>query len=211
MTTATYQPNPSAGIDTYVSLDGEINYGTVYYTSLNTNSRVLIKFDVSDISSDSICSSATMSLYTYAGDGTGDTWTAYPILPANGDWTETGATWTTKNGIDSWAGSSGCSTSGTDYSATPIGSCVMNETFVSQNQFSLTPSVVKTWFGSSNQNYGMVIRTDATLNTLFTYSSDETTNTAQRPKLVVVYSLSGVVYRRTFQPMGMRSGSRRPA
>lgn len=211
MTTATYQPDPSGGIDTYITADDEINRGTTYYVSLNSNQRVLIKFDVSDIPTDSICSSATMSLYTYAGLGTGDTWTAYPILLANANWTETGATWNTTNGSDTWAGSSGCSTAGTDYSSSSIGSCVMNEDFVNENQFSLTPSIVKTWFGVSNQNYGMVITTDSALKTLFVYTSDETTNTAQRPKLVVVYSLGGVVYRRTFQPMGMRSGSRRPA
>lgn len=210
MTTATYQPTPGNGIDTYISTSDETNYGTVYYVSLNTGQRVLIRFDVSDIPVDAICNSATMSLFTSAGVGTGDTWTAYSILSANGDWTETGATWNTKNGTDSWAGSSGCSTPGTDYNATPIGSCVMDETFVHENQFSLASSAIETWFGVSNQNYGIVIRTNAASNTLFIYSSDEMTNTAQRPKLVVVYSMSGVVYRRTFTPMGLRSGSRRP-
>lgn len=211
MTTATYHPNPAAGIDTYIAVSDETNYGTVNYAQLNTNHRLLIKFDVSDIDQNMVCSSAVMSLYTQAGVGTGDTWTAYSILPANGDWTETGATWNTKNGSNAWAGSSGCSTSGTDYNATQIGSCVMNEDFASENQFSLTPSVVRTWFGVSNQNYGMVIRTNAATNSLSVYTSDETTNTLQRPKLVIVYSVGGIVYRRTFQPMGMRSGSRRPA
>lgn len=207
MTTATYQPG-SSGIDTYINVSTETGHGTEATLSLNTNQRILIKFDVSDISSTATCSSAVMSLYSYVTSAmTGDTWTAYPILVANSAWDEA-ATWNTRDGSNNWSGSAGCSTSGTDYNATAIGSCVMNETWLHDNQFSLTAATVKTWFGGSNTNYGMVIRTSAASDTGIVYSSDEATLTTNRPKLVVTYSLSGVTYRRTFSPIGTRSGSR---
>jgi hypothetical protein len=211
MTTATYQPNPTAGMDTYINTGDETPKGTDNILSLNNNQKILIKFDVSGIPSPSICSSAVLSLYSYTTSSMhGNVYTAYSILSANIGWTEAGATWNTIDGSTNWAGSAGCSTPGTDYDASSIGSCVMNATWLHENQFSLTPSVVTSWFGASNYNYGVVIKTDE-INSGFVYSSDETTYTAYRPKLVVVYSVSGVVHRRTFQPMGMRSGSRRPS
>lgn len=207
MTTATYQPS-GAGIDTYINVSTETGHGTETNLFLNTNQRILIKFDISDISASATCSSATMSLYSYlTSTMTGDTWTVYSILAANSAWNES-ATWNTQDGSNNWSGSAGCSTPGTDYNASSIGSCVMNDTWLTNNQFSLTPSVVTTWFGGSNTNYGMVIRTSAASSTGTVYSSDETTQTAQRPKLVVVYSISGVEFRRTFSPIGSRMGSR---
>ncbi|MBK8871862.1 MAG: DNRLRE domain-containing protein [Elusimicrobia bacterium] len=97
MTVATYQPG-SGGIDTYVNVSTETGHGTEATLSLNTNQRILIKFDISDISSTATCSSAVMSLYSYVTSAmTGDTWTAYPILVANSAWDEA-ATWNTRDG-----------------------------------------------------------------------------------------------------------------
>lgn len=207
MTINSYQPGAS-GIDVMINVSDESYHGADTTLTLNTNQRILIRFDISDIPAIATCTSATMSLYSYLTSAmTGDTWTAYSVLSANSSWDES-ATWDTIDGSTSWAGSSGCSTSGTDYNGTAIGSCVMNETWLTNNQFTLTPSVVKTWFGISNTNYGMVLFTDAPSNTGFVYSSDETTYTSYRPKLVVDYTLLSVSHRRTFQALGTRIGSR---
>lgn len=208
MTIATYQPG-SAGIDTYVSVTGAVNHGSEPYVIVNAGNHGLIKFDVSDIPSTAECVSAVLSLYSWAGIGTGDTWRAYPIKSANSGWTESGADGLTIDGSTPWAGSDGCSTSGTDYESTEIGSCVMNENFVQENQFSLTPSIVKTWFGVSNFNHGMVIFTDHATHSLFVVSSDSDPDyAAYRPKLVIDYDTSGVLYRRTFSRIGPNYGLR---
>lgn len=207
MTTASYQPG-TAGIDVNITAGDETDHGSDALLFLNVNKRVLIKFDISDISSSAICTSATMSLYSYVTSTmTGDTWTAYPILSANSAWDES-ATWNTIDGATAWAGSSGCSTSGTDYNATSIGSSVMNDSWLTNNQFNLTPSVVTTWFGGSNSNYGMVVFTNAPLHTGTVYSSDEATYVTYRPKLVVNYTIASIAHRRTFSSMGTRIGSR---
>ena len=208
MTLATYQPD-SNGTDTYVYISGSINFGGSEYILVNSNNHGLIKFDVSDIPSTADCVSATMSLYSWAGTGTGDTWTAYSIKSANSGWTELGATGDTIDGTTSWAGSGGCSTSGTDYDSVAIGSCVMSENFVQENQFVLSPSIVKTWFGASNLNFGMVLFTNHASHSLFVVSSDsDPAYSAFRPKLFVDYDTSGTLYRRTFSRIGPNSGLR---
>lgn len=206
MTTSNYQPG-SSGIDTCISSGDETSNGSETYFLISNQQRILIKFDISDISSSAICSSATLSLYSYSSSAmTGDTYTAYSVLAANNSWDES-ATWNTRDGSNNWAGSAGCSTSGTDYNGTSIGSCVMNETFLSENQFPLTPSTVTTWFGGSNLNYGIIIFNPA-IRSGGLYASDETINTAYRPKLSVTYSLSGLKYRKTFSSLGTKIGSR---
>lgn len=198
---------PSDGIDTYLS--GETNRGGDPLLQMPPTGRVLIKFDISDISSSAICSSCVMSLYTAPSSVGSDTWTVYSILSANSTWTESGATWATKDGSNAWAGSDGCSTSGTDYNATAIGSVAMNNSFAFENQFTLTPATVQTWFGGSNTNYGMLIRTNASLNSFYVVASETGDYPLLKPKLVVNYGLSGVRYRRTFH--GTRMGSRQGA
>lgn len=208
MTISTYQPG-AEGIDTYVPISGVTNHGADPYVLVNAGNHGLIKFDLSDIPSTAECVGAVLSLYSWAGTGTGDTWTVYSIKSANSGWTESGADGSTIDGSTPWAGSNGCSTSGTDYESTGIGSCVMNENFVQENQFSLTSSVVRTWFGVSNTNYGMVIFTNHASHSLFVVSSDsEPVYSAFRPKLVVDYDSSGLLYRRTFSRIGPNYGLR---
>lgn len=208
MSTSTFQPG-SSGIDVCISTSDEGFHGNDATFFLSNSQRLLIKFDISSIGSSNVCSSAVMSLYSYVTSTmTGDTYTAYSVLAANSGWNEN-ATWNTKDGSNNWAGSAGCSTSGTDYNGTSIGSCVMNDAWLHENQFSLTPSVVTTWFGASNSNYGILIL-NPTIHTGTLYSSDEATYTAYRPKLVVDYTLGGTKHRRTFSPLGSRAGSRQP-
>lgn len=209
MTTATYQP--ASGIDTYIG-SGSIQGPTTTYMLINTTPyNGLIKFDISDIDGSAICSSATMSLYSYSTAGTNGTIYAYSILVANNGWTEAGATGASKDGTNQWAGGANsiCGVSGTDYNATPIGSCAWDETVGHENQFSLTPSVVESWFGVSNENYGMVLIAGAGAD-VTACSSDHATSSL-RPKLSVTYTISGVKYRRTFSASGTRMGSRQGA
>lgn len=208
MSTNTYQPG-SGGVDVCITDSSEVFAGDDVTFVISNSQRLLMKFDISDIGSANICSSAILSLYTgTASNMHGKTYTAYSILSVNSGWNEN-ATWNTKDGSNSWAGSAGCNTSGTDFNGTAIGSCVMNDTWQYANQFSLDPSVITTWFGVSNSNYGILIK-HSNLNSGVLYSSDETTYTTKRPKLVVDYALGSSKFRRTFSPLGSRTGSRQP-
>lgn len=70
MTNSTYQPGTD-GIDTYVPISGVTNHGADPYVLVNAGNHGLIKFDISDIPSTAECVSAVLSLYSWAGTGTG--------------------------------------------------------------------------------------------------------------------------------------------
>lgn len=213
MTTATYQPDETASSDTYIHNQfTTTNFGTSGVIILSGNghtypSHGILRFDISDISASKICTSATLYLYL-AQLMSGQQIDVYSIKSGNSGWTESGTTWNTIDGSNSWAGSVGCSTSGTDYESASIGSSTVpvSSPAGTELSFSLNTTVVKTWFGPSNQNYGMLLSM-ANIYTGSFYSSSG--SASYRPKLVVVYSAAGVTYRRTFQPMGLRAGSRR--
>ena len=167
---------------------------TVQHNTNNTYThKPLIKFDLSSISSTSLCSSATLYLYrTDAGGGTTNTIVIWSISSGNGDWTETGATWNKKDGINNWAGSVGLETDGTDYESTSIGSfsSTNNSAVGTEYICELTPSRIKNWFGESNTNYGILICGTENFDGAnhFFASSDHATE-AYRPKLVVLYEI----------------------
>ncbi len=207
MTTASYQPG-TAGIDTFIG-SGPVKGPTSTYLIINTTPyNALIKFDISDIPESAVCSSATLSLYSYSDAVAGGTVYAHSILVANDGWTEGGADGEVKDGVNAWAGGANaiCGVSGTDYNSTPLGSCAWNVTIGFENQFSLTPSVVESWFGVTNENYGMVFIAGAGTDAV-ACSSDHAT-ASLRPKLSVTYEIPGVKHRRTFSSMGTRIGSR---
>lgn len=204
MTIATYQPGPSDGIDTFLKLT-EQGTSILLTGYAPTGGRVLIKFDLSNIPSPSTCISAVLSFWPLSGVS-GNTWTAYSILSANSGWTESGATWTTKDGSTPWAGSDGCSTSGTDYNGTSIGSITWANNNNEQT-LSLDTSVVQNWFGASNTNYGIIFIPNSVGTGLSVFSSDYTDDAGKRPKLVVNYSY-GTVQRRSLSSLGAGIGKR---
>jgi len=166
------------------------NYGTHIWLPTNSNSRhSVLEFDLSSIAATATCDNALLTLTHDLDYGSTDlTVYVYELLTANGNWTEAGATWNTKDGSNAWAGgATGCGTSGTDYDSTAIGSYnVTTDTQGTTNVFDLTDAAVKDWFGASNTNYGIVLISNNT--DLKVYASSDNTSTAYRPKLVVDYT-----------------------
>jgi hypothetical protein len=183
-----------ANYDTYLSSSAATtNYGTaVNVTVRATRYTPLFRFDVSSVPAGSTCNSAALSLFLAQSNIGGYTMTVHQILSANSAWTEDGATWNTRDGSNAWAGSNGCSTSGTDYAATAIGSYTGDAADVYDTEYtwSLTPAAVATWFGASNSNYGIrLYKSDEFVSTHF--RSSDWDQPAYRPKLVVVYTEGG--------------------
>lgn len=206
MSTSTYQPDGTDGKDSYVDSGLPTNnYGTNGSIACGILNNGLLQFDVSDISSTDICISATLYLYNALLQSGHDIY-LHTIKSDNGGWTESGATWNTIDGSTAWAGSGGCSTSGTDYDSTSIGNfTVVNGGAGTENSVALSTSVVKTWFGVSNSNYGILLRTD-TFGTAIFASSDHGTST-WRPKLVIVHDIPQYT-RRNSNELGTRARSR---
>lgn len=182
-----------ANYDTYLSSSAATtNYGdAVNVTVRATRYTPLLRFDVSSVPAGSTCDSAVLSLFLAQSNVGGYTMTVHELLSANSAWTEDGATWNTRDGSNAWAGSNGCSTSGTDYAATAIGSYTgdAGDVFDTEYTWSLTPAAVATWFGASNSNYGIrLYKSDEFVSTHF--RSSDWDQTATRPKLVVVYTES---------------------
>lgn len=201
MTVSVFQPT---------TLDVEINSfgggeGTSPYISVTNNMKALFFFDVSSIPGTEICSSAIFRVWNSI-NGFADTITIYGIKSANSGWNES-ATDTTINGITPWAGSNWCNTAGTDYDSVAIGSATNSVGFFNPTDFSLTPNVVRSWFGTTNSNYGFFMTTGS-LNSNIYYSRQETTNTSFRPRLTITHSETTFTNRRSFAPLGTRVGAR---
>ena len=190
-----YGGDVTSYFDTYVQADAATtNYGSNEWLSCRANGasngrNALLKFNLSSIPSDAICTSATLTL-NYWVTGVSSTHSFYEILSQNSGWTETGATWNTKDGTNAWAGgNTGCWSSGVDRSATAIASRNIPEVTQYQSNpydFDLTPSLVEEWFGTTN--YGIVGCNDNDwFNTQF--GSSDNSTTIYRPKLVVQYIL----------------------
>jgi hypothetical protein len=196
------QPGPGNGKDTWVSSkDTTINYGSGYdlYFAINSFTfipNVLMLFDASSIVIGNICTAATLILPTLSG-GSPNAATWHSILAANSDWTAAGATWNTRDGVNAWAGGmTGCATSGIDCSASAIG------TWFSDTVVTMNPVVITTWFGVSNNNYGVISKGIANYYNLSCRSSDWVVQ-ASCPKLSVTYTLpssSENMYNAGFNP-----------
>lgn len=183
--------------------------------SPNTTGRqkAFLRFLLSAIPEGSTCNSAILHLFHdyNAEAGYPFTGTAYAITEANGDWVEgtkdialAGSgepCWNAKEADGSggvttaWAGSAGCSTSGTDFVATAVGEVAMNpaDAIGTEYQMSLDTDLVETWFGSNDDNFGIVMW--AVGNGQIHLGSAESATTGYRPYLVVDYTApeSGVV------------------
>lgn len=205
------------GGDTFTAKDARVNsaQGTYNYGAATTcdpassDSKILLFFDLSAIPAGSVCNSATLYLYNAATKTSDRTLTIYSILSGNSGWVEgtrsgaqalsTECCWNAKaadgsGGVTtSWAGSAGLSTSGTDYNATSIGSMTYPASAATGTEMtaSLTTSVVDDWFGSNDNNFGIVAWTASGSAFPACYSSDYTTDTSKRPKLVIDYTASG--------------------
>lgn len=149
----------------------------------------LIKFDLSGLPTSGITiNSVVLRMTTNTTSVSPYTLQAYRILPANSSWTETDATWLKTDGSTNWAGSNGCSTSGTDYSSTLMGSVAVS---ASSTPYNITLDLTE--FASMlAANHGFFLKSsdESSTKTAQYYSADDGT-AKRRPCLIVNYTLSG--------------------
>jgi hypothetical protein len=177
----------NSAVDTYLSNAATTtNYGTATAFAIRSASRTgLVRFDLSSIPAASTCDSATLYFTNDQVQANNKTISLFRIAPANANWTELGATWNTKDGTNAWAGSVGAETAGTDY-LTPASGTFLHtgtDTVGQQYTVSLAASDVQGYFGAS---FDLVAKSNSS--TIVVLASSDHGTSANRPKLVVVYS-----------------------
>lgn len=188
-----YGGDTTTACETFITSNAPTNnYGTAGYFTVAEVYNALLKFDLSDIDSGATCESATLYTYEASSQPNARTISVYEIASANQGWTETGATWNTRDGSNYWAGDTGsdggadagCSVSGTDYAATALGSYVAADMQATdtENTASLTAASIEAVFGGALH---LLLRNPGTTHQC---RSSDYFSTSLRPKLVVVYS-----------------------
>lgn len=220
MATLTLQPDKTAGIDTFLDKSNP-NTNSGSDTKIGVSDligafdreyRALIKFDLSSLVGATI-TSATLTLTEYDESGNPEThYAIYRILAANSGWTQAGATWNKLDGTNNWAGSAGCDTSGTDYSATPLWG-PGNPGFAHASlDFSLDATEFTEMVGA---NYGLIFKNTGagTINTYRFYRSSNYSDTDLNkcPKLVVEYTPPSTGVSRIVRPSAPLAESHRIA
>lgn len=182
------QPAESVAKDTYLSAAATTtNYGTAATLLCYLNNRhTLLQFDLSSIPTYAACLAATLSLFSASSLG-GGSMVVYSLHSNVADWVESEATWVNYKAGTAWPGSSGASTSGTDYETLGLGSIVYPTLSVdTEAQSSLSKTRVAGWWASPSTNYGMLIQGVATSRD---WHSSSAASAALRPKLTVVYKV----------------------
>ena len=187
-TTLVLQPDPAAGEDTYIAAASPVqNYGTQIQinTSSQANSpvRPLLRFNLSSVPAGATILSATFEMYYfYTKVGSTESLRAHRALR---NWTETGATWRTYNGVSNWT------TQGGDYDPAVVASATLTSTVNVWKQWNVT-SLVQGWVSGTYPNQGILLESAPASgnNERQFYSSDYLANPALRPKLTIVYAAS---------------------
>ena len=195
----TYSSQPDPGTDTSVAeAEPTTNKGTNEEILVNDPGFAgfyhngLVLFDLSSIPAGSTINSATLSVWkSYlraAGSNFYGVVNFHRILSGN-DWTETGATWNTRDGTNNWlGGNNGCDTSGTDYSATSMGSVSIANADAESTEYNITLDAAEMALMLAN-NVGFLFKHDPTVTqSPRMNSSDAATSSANYPKLVIDYS-----------------------
>jgi len=194
--TLVLQPDGTDGVDAVIlESTPTTNYGTNVALAFGNNGgaiyRSLIQFNVSSIPATATAVSATLSIWISAGYGavTGSP-TLHRVLRA---WTEAGATWNTCDGANNW-GTAGCANTTSDREATTLGTQSIPNTAIAGDKFDfvLTAALVQDWWDGGLTNNGMLLKgptETGTSNDLWAVCSSDHTTAAQRPKLVIDYTL----------------------
>lgn len=191
----TIQPNAAVGVDTYISSwKKTTNYGTATAmgvgedNSANNVTRSLIKFDLSGIPPNATIASAALSIWTSA-DLSNNTRTIR-VYRLKAVWDESQATWNKATSAINWqiAGASGAN----DRESTDIGSVqvLANEPLNTEKVILLDPGRIQEISSGVFANNGFILVADTENNDRFDYMTSDNAASAQRPKLVIEYTLS---------------------
>ena len=173
--TITLQPD-AAGIDTGIeSALPTTNYALWPFTGIGNSAstivRMYIKFDLSSITADVRIVDADLKLYQY--DDIGSDNFAIGLYKITGDWGESTIDWNTQP------------TSSTDAEVTNN----INAGAITWESWDID-TLVQGWLDGTITNYGMMLKDtgESSVNTIaYFYTSDYTTDTTKRPKLVISY------------------------
>lgn len=191
--TFTTQPG-SSGVDVYLSsYDTTSNFGNVNTLQIgetnaanNRVSRALIKFDLSGIPANATINSATLSLWQTAELSDNDS--TIRVYRSLRDWTEPGATWNLYESATDWGAPGGFDA--TDSEQTDIGSLALTGTEANgEKQWTITASAIQEIVAGTFANNGLLLKADAETNDQYQFRSSDNTTSAERPKLVIDYSL----------------------
>ncbi len=184
------QPNEMEGADTYISEAATTtNYGNsssmfVGTTAATKHRSALIKFrELSSLATGFTIKTAKLRLYVKNKAGTTEI-SIYPLLQAW--WEESGATWETCNGLDTWVGSAGAKTSGTDYGATYLytgapTTAARDYTYIDLDATQLTAAIAA-------GNIGFVIHeSETTASQYWEFATSSDPNKDWRPRLEITY------------------------
>jgi len=194
--TSEYQPTESTAKDTSLnSGNPTTNYGTDALISCGVEGASdirhgLIEWDISDIDAGSSCDVAWFQMHLWFADMNSRAHSAYELLSGRSGWTEAGATWNTYDGSNSW-GTAGCGNTSSDRSATPIAQ--FNSPAGDNSlgpEAALTLADIEDWFGNTNENYGILVRTDDD-GTGFSKQDWLSSSYSPEPLLHIEYSAGG--------------------
>jgi phage anti-repressor protein len=189
---ATNTDYPGTIDDTWTNVGGATtNYSTstrlnTYTWPVNTVANtIIIKWDLTDISTSATVTEAT--LYLYQVDSGGDT--SYDIgvhKIVNVDPNITTCTWNTYDGTNSWTGGSD---GGQGDTATAEDTQSVNSTNNEYKTWTVT-NMAQAWVSTPANNYGMLVNSDdvASVDSFRYFASTEDSNTPYRPKLIVSYT-----------------------
>ena len=181
------QPDGTAGMDTYITSSAtNTNYGASSEFNIQYGGgwwgRGLIQFDLSTLAGKTIVSA--VQYYTAYANATSTATTYMHRILSGNAWTELGATYNTVDGTNAWAGSAGCNTSGTDFSATAIGT--NSSKYTANTEYSMDLDVTE-FTAMVAANYGCVVFVTASWTQKKWHSSDALV-ASYRPRLVVTYT-----------------------
>lgn len=209
-TIETIQPDETAGIDTMLFVSNPtFNYGINASIQVGRNGatgvlRGLLAFSLSTIPASALVSSAILSLFCYTEDSTTNynvsahraltQWFEGAKTGSAPDAGQDGSTWNLRNanGAVTWAGGAG-GAGGSDWVAVATATTAItapNNSFA----WNVTADVIAWLSGTSNYGWWLINASEATTNSNKYFASSANTTAANRPKLVITYTVGGSKY-----------------
>ena len=198
MTTDTFQPNETNSNDAQILHDNpDTNYGTGTSIGIGENNtatqrrRTLIKFDISSIPSNAIVSSAKLYLRINLNrSSNARDFKMYRVLR---DWVESEMTWNDWSTGNAWT-TGGCGSDGNDADLTNVWattSYTASESVGTVKEYDIDTDLIEGFIDGTYNNYGWVLLSPEESNDLYNHDSAGSATAANRPKLVITYTVPG--------------------